>query len=147
MVEEWDGIVLALSWPTMLVANRWRGWRCTGAAGVKSSLRSPFIHLQRKFTKKDMKSAKFDGLVVYIDRRFCVNFDRHISVIIDRCKWLSSIDISIMSTYKNPLMQFDLHGTYKRLNRSVIPILSFYQHKSIDIGPKIPVLVHLLFNP
>ncbi|KAF2530412.1 hypothetical protein F2Q70_00029776 [Brassica cretica] len=85
--KEWDGVFLALSWPRVLVANWWWGWSCAGAAGVESPLRSPFVHLQPKFTNEYTKSVKLDGLVVDIDQLFCVDIDQYISVKIDRCKW------------------------------------------------------------
>ncbi|KAF3565625.1 hypothetical protein DY000_02014571 [Brassica cretica] len=55
-----------------------------GGVSIESPLRSPFIHLQPKFTNKDTKSANRSGSVPDIDRRLCVDIDRHISAKIDR---------------------------------------------------------------
>ena len=57
VVEEQDGFVFALSWPRVLLANRWWRWSCATAASVEPPLRSSFIHLQPKSTIEDRKSG------------------------------------------------------------------------------------------
>ena len=100
--KEWDGIFLALSFPRVLVVNWWRR-SCTGAAGVESLVRSPFIHLQPKFTKENTKSANRDGSVVVIVRQFYVDIDRHISAKIDRCKCIIINRYSRRENLQNPI--------------------------------------------
>ena len=84
---------------------------------------------------------------IRIDRQICDDIDRHFSNKIDRVNGYHRSISPSWEPAKTHSMQFDLHSIYNQLNRSVIPILSFHQHKLIDVNPKMPVLVHLLSQP
>ena len=122
-------------------------WRsCASAAYVEPSLRPPFIHLQPKTINKNRSSVRFDGWYNIDLRNDRMSIDILVRQSIDEtCE--SSVDFTFARTCKNPIMQFDLHGTQNPLNRSVFPIILFLKHKSIDINSKISVQIRFLFQP